>query len=588
MTGQRIRPVLLMVILFGVVTIVFLPAVGNDFVDWDDYAFVTMNPHIRSLSPSSVARLFTETYQGIWLPLTWLSHAVDKAVWGNQPSPHHLMSILIHAGNTVLAFLVFLKLLEIGGLDERRRFPAALLAALFFGIHPLRVEPVVWISSRKDLLLGFFYLASIFAYLGYAVRSGTVEAGRCYGAALVLCVLALLSKPMAMTLPAVLLILDYYPLKRITRSSAIRIIAEKIPFAAFAVFAALMNVYAARVGAVPFSYVPPYMRIMNAFHGLVFYIEKTLWPADLLPIYQLDRTANYFGIAYIAAAILVIVITAAVVYAALRGRRLWSAVWFFYLVTIAPALGLFMSFRHAAADRYTYLPTLGFWLLGGLGIVYLWYRVTDTRFRTAVRVILVLFVIAAAGACIALTRSQITVWKDSKTLWTYLINNADHIPALAYFGLGKELEKEKELDRALQMFKTAYAINPKHNVYLSRIGRILAKQGNTEEARRIFERIIEKEPENPRFHYYLGRLHGVDKRYDEARESFEYALKLDPDFHQAVAMLMLLHIKTGDREQAERYFREYRSRGFTVSPEILEELEQESLTVAPPSPTDRP
>ncbi|MBM4326822.1 MAG: tetratricopeptide repeat protein [Deltaproteobacteria bacterium] len=565
MSFRAIRPCLYMA-LFGVVLFTFLPSAGNDFVDWDDYAFVTRNHHIRTLDMRAISWMFTTFYQGVWHPLTWLSHGVDVALGGLNPSYHHLVNVLIHCLNALLFFALCVRLQEGLIVDRERVYAAAFSAALLFGVHPLRVESVAWVAERKDVLCTLFYLATLIAYLGYVRTEATSRRRINYLIAVALCVGAALSKPMSMTLPLVLLVLDFYPLQRMNLRTALTRVWEKAPFLAIAAGAAILNLLAAKGAAIPFSYVTPGVRIMNAFYGMVFYIEKSLTPFGLVPLYQLDPNADYFSPKFLFSAALVIIVTGFVIHRAFRGDRLWAAAWFYYLITLAPALGLFMSFRHAVADRYSYLPTLSFWLLVGLGFGRLWAAAArSVRFAAVLRGALILWLVAATLAYAYQTREQIAVWRNSVTLWSYVIDNSHYKPDLAFYGLGRALETRGELDRALESYQMAVSLNPAHSKYVGAVANIMARKGHLDESLAVFRDIQDKEPQNPRSHIDVGRVLSMKGRLDEAAAAFKKATEVDPQDGRAWALLAVSHLDRNDKERAVECYKKYLSLGFPRS-----------------------
>jgi len=238
--SDRVLKLALCVILFGAVLITFLPSVGGDFLDWDDYAFILDNPHISRLSADSLAWMAGTYYQGVWHPLTWFSHALDKAVWGDNPSGHHLVTLIIHSLNALLFFLLFVRLCRDWDISAVNKLLAGFAVALLFGVHPLRVESVAWLSERKDVLCAFFFLLSMLSYLTYA-RSEQGQGRGSYCASSAFTILALLAKPMAMSLPFVFLVLDYYPLKRLNGNTVGKLLWEKLPLFLFAVGALALN-----------------------------------------------------------------------------------------------------------------------------------------------------------------------------------------------------------------------------------------------------------------------------------------------------------------------------------------------------------
>ncbi len=569
------------IMLGTIVLVTFLPSVANDFVDWDDYSFVTTNYHIHSISPDSLRWMLTTFYQGAWHPLTWFSHALDRALWGLNPAAHRLINIILHTLNVLLYCALCLRLQDVwvernpqrAAISPESRFVAAWTAALLFGIHPLRVESVAWIAERKDVLSALFYLSTIMAYVGYAsaARAAPDRKWR-YLLSVALYLAAVLSKPMVVTLPLILILIDYCPLYRLDRSSLWTCIREKGPFFVFAAFAAGMNIAAKWGETIPFSYVPAGLRIMNAFHAMVFYLQKSVLPSHLIPLYQLDRNLDYFASTFVLSALAVIVITGMCVRQALNNQRVWATIWFYYSITLAPALGFFLPYRHAMADRYTYLSSLGFWLLAGLGVACLWDAAGRFRQARVLKMGLVATMLTVVIAYDYATQNQIGVWKNSETLWSYVIKHSDPVPDMAYFAIGKEFERKGDLDRAMANYQRASSLNPENNRFKGRMGAILAKKGDYASALSIYKEILEAEPSNPASHVDMGRVLAMLGRYDEAIQSFERALELDPNYFPAFPMIMAAYLEKNQIGHAREFYHKYTEKGFTVSPDIEERL----------------
>ncbi|MGO9119036.1 MAG: tetratricopeptide repeat protein [Desulfomonilaceae bacterium] len=573
-------------LLFFVVGMTFLPCVRNDFVNWDDLSFVVRNGHISSLSVKSFLWMLTTFYQGAWHPLTWLSHGLDRALWGLSPSAHHLVNVIIHALNAVLVCVLFTMLQEVGLVKSAKRaldqtplqtrvpppepaptsvYLGAFAAAFLFAVHPLRVESVAWISERKDVLCTFFFLGSLITYLKYACAEDFYKKRRYYLLTLALEFLALLSKPMAVTLPLVFVLFDFFPLARITRSSFGRLIWEKIPFLLLCLGTVVANLVATWVYAESFISVPASIRIMNAFYGIVFYLCKTVFPSNLVPFYHLNVSLNYFGPRFVISALLVLVGTAIVVWRALNQDRLWAAVWFYYLITLAPTLGFLMSHHHAIANRYTYLTTLSFWFLIALGFSRVWDRAGKLRNPIWMKTTAVGAVAIVGLVCVYITQEQISIWRNSKTLWSYVIEHADYVPAVAFFGFGRELERQGALKQALEYYNVANSLNPSNSQFRNQIGEVLVKLGDLESALKVFTENRDKHSNWPFAHFQVGRTLVLLKRYDEAAACLERALELEPNSLDSLLWLTQLCLAKGDKPGAETSYRKYlRLRGAPV------------------------
>ncbi len=559
-------------LLCAAVLLTFIPCIANDFVSWDDYRFVVENFHIASLSGDSLKWMATTFYQSAWHPLTWLSHAADRALWGLKPSYHHLVNVVLHTLNAVLFYALGLALFARTGRGSTAALVAAFSAALLWGLHPLRVESVAWVAERKDVLCAFFFLVSVLAYLAYGAEEESRTRRRAYIASVVFAALALLSKPMAISLPLLLLVIDYYPLERLDRASALDRVREKIPFFVLAAGAALLNILASAKANVPWSYVPLGDRIMNASYSILAYIRLSIFPQDLVPLYQFDRSVDYFGPAYVFSLIAVVLITGLCLWRAWNRDKVWAAVWFSYLVMLTPALGLAMSYRHAMADRYTYLPTLGLWLLAGVGIGALWERAGKFKPAAGVRAALVGIVALVAVIYASLSVDQIRIWKNSETLWRHIVENADYKPAIAFCALGKELEKKGEYAEALDLYRTAYRLNPANTRYLSDIAGAMARLGQTDEALRAYDRILEAEPRNAQVHVDKGRVLALIGRMSEAQASFETAVSIAPDYPQALGLLAMTHLNQGDLAKARAYYDKYLATGYPPVKTLSERL----------------
>ena len=350
--------------------LVFLPTLGYDFVSWDDAQYVYENPAIRSLEPSSLWHIFKTTDLTKWHPLTIVSFAVDYAVWGLDPRGFHLTNTLLHALNTLLVVVIVGRLCTLSGLKSRGVLATAFITALIFSVHPLRVESVAWVTERKDVLYGAFYLLSILAYTSYAAPAtkDRWRAKAAYLLSLTLFGLASMSKPMAVTLPVILLILDFYPLKRLGDSAVIYV--EKVPFFLISLFTGVMILRAnLSLDTAPgFAELPLYERVLNAAHSCVFYLYKTFVPTGLAPFYP--PAEDVLTPAYFASAAAIIMISALCVWLwifAKKGSRLYLTLWLYYLVTLVPVLGFVQVGSQAAADRFTYMASLGPALLAALG-----------------------------------------------------------------------------------------------------------------------------------------------------------------------------------------------------------------------------
>jgi hypothetical protein len=426
----------------------FAPSLRNDLLIWDDAGYIWENPNVQRLDLGTVAWAFTEYHANLWAPLTWLSLALDHALWGLDPVGYHLTNVLLHALNAGLFFLVSLELARAHLASarpasprvrqpERRAVWGALLAALLFGLHPLRVESVAWAAERKDVLGLFLGLAAVLAYLRHAAASGArTEAveGRLpgfapsstYGLALALFCLSLLAKPMLVTLPVVLLLVDWIPLGRVRGAGWSRLVAEKVPFLLASAAAGLVAADSLRPNITPLAQAGVLSRVLVAVESTAAYLWLTAWPLDVSPFYLHPGNVERIGPEHVGSAVLVVAITVACGLAA-RRRPIFLVAWVAYLVALAPMLGFIQVGPQAMAARFTYFPSLPIALLLGSGLA---SAVLGARRRGTAALL------AAATAAWLLALSAVTVrhisfWKDDVTLWTRVIELAPDLAEAA-------------------------------------------------------------------------------------------------------------------------------------------------------------
>jgi tetratricopeptide (TPR) repeat protein len=406
------------------------PVLRNGFVGWDDDIYVYQNPRLHPLTLPTLLGTFTSIHaSGNWHPLTELSHAADYAIWGMNARGHHLTSILLHGLNAGLVVALAFALAR-ARLAERhtRTIIAAIAAGLLWGLHPLRVESVAWVSERKDVLCASFYLAGLLCYLRYAgaARDASGEGSgaskqRFYVGALACFLLALLSKPMAVSLPFVVLILDAYPLERLGHVRLGRLLAEKLPFLAMAAASAVITLKAQRVGGAfrALQGLPLGTKLLVAARATISYLGKTLWPAKLLPLYSYPQNVSWASWRFGAPLLVLALLVAACLWLARRNRAPLATL-LCYLLALVPAIGLVQVGPQSMADRYTYLPAIALSILAGAGFGKLWEKAAalPSLWQSAAPV---LAMALAPGVLASLSLQQMAVWHDSETLWTQVI-----------------------------------------------------------------------------------------------------------------------------------------------------------------------
>lgn len=412
------------------VFLVYCPVLRNGFVGWDDGVYVTQNPRLRNPTLPSLLGTFTSFHaSGNWHPLTELSHAADRAIWGLNATGHHLTNILLHGLNAGLVVALACALARVrprSGARSARTMVAGIAAGLVWGLHPLRVESAAWVSERKDLLCASFYLAGLLCYLRYGEASSeTARPGRkrFYLGALAALALALMSKPMAVSFPFVLLILDAFPLERPLRVRLARLLAEKIPFVMLASASAMVTLKAQRAGGAfrALHGLPLTTKLLVAARAVVSYLGKTLWPAELLPLYSYPQDVSWASWQFaMPLGVLALLVTACVWLG--RRNRAPLAAFACYLLALLPVIGIVQVGPQAMADRYTYLPAVALSLLVGTACGALWEKAAalSSRWQGAAWV---LALALAPGILASLSIRQMAVWHDSESLWTQVIRH---------------------------------------------------------------------------------------------------------------------------------------------------------------------
>ena len=543
---------LILAFLVCIITIlVYLPALQNDFVNWDDPSYVYKNQYIQSIDFKSLKWMFTTFHTYYWHPFTWLSHAVDYAVWGLDPMGHHLTSVIIHGLNALLVVMIAAWLIAFVGRNdvsdvrdnEYAPLIAAVITGLLFGIHPLRVESVVWVTERKDVLCAFFFLLSIFSYLKYAyTRShsfGEVAAGggagrKYYVYSLILFMMALMSKPMAVTLPIVLIILDIYPLERLEIrnmfSSQRKVLAEKLPFITLSIASSVITFMSlskpAGGGGSGHSF---WERFWNILKSLSFYLEKMVYPVKLIPLYPYSKNISVFTLEYFGPFMLVLGIT---IFCAWRWKKekVWSVLWAYYLVTLLPVLGIIgQGGPRAPSDRFSYLPGLAPTLLAGLGVMWLWRRAGSSDMTIPKRAAVIVSLTSIVCILSVMTVKQTKVWKDSLSLWSSQL--ALYENAQAFDNRGLMYKELKEYDKAIADYSMGIALRPKpkrkKRLFNNR-GNVYVELGKYQKALADYDMAVELDPGYERAYYNRGSVYLKLGRFQEAIMDFSKVIKLNP------------------------------------------------------------
>jgi protein O-mannosyl-transferase len=414
----------------------------GQFLEWDDYSHITQNPLIRSLSPTNLWRMFTEPTAKLYVPLTWVSLAIDYQVWGQIPFGYHLTNLLLHAANTLLVLLLVFQLLR--GRFEHAQ-PAAVLTAAIFGVHPLRVESVAWVTERKDLLFAFFYLLAMLAYLRWVVRGNR----RNYWGCLLLFVCSALAKSTAVTLPLVLVLLDVFWKRRVA-------VWEKIPFFAVSLIIGTATFIAQASGkgetVMSTEVIPLWARLGLVGYCTLFHVGKFLWPFHLSAVYPSFEDFGWTppqAVAYL----LAFTVLLATAFAFRRRAPIVLPSWLFYLITLSPTIGLIPVGVHVVADRFTYVPLIGLALPLSVGVLTLannWRRAQPILAATIATWLVALAILSAKRSAI---------WSNTEALFhNALAENPNCYPALV--NLTTYYTSTKQFDEAIDCGTRAVAVAP--------------------------------------------------------------------------------------------------------------------------------
>lgn len=531
----------LLVILGLIVTVVavFWQVHSFEFINYDDDKYVSENPHISTgLKWDNIVWVFTSQHVGNWHPLTGLSHILDCQLFGANAGPHHVVNMLFHIVNTLLLFIV---LRQMTGAVWQSAFVAAA-----FALHPLHIESVAWISERKDMLSSFFWIFTMGAYCRYIKNPKTSR----YLLTIIFFVFGLMSKPMVVTLPFVLLLLDYWPLNRLdikNKWQIYHLIIEKIPFFILAAVSSVVTFIVQRsAGAVREIEVVPFMtRAANAVISYVKYIEKMFVPARLAAFYPYPaKIPPVWQI--LAAALLLLLITILVIRLAARYKYLLVG-WFWYLGTLVPVIGLVLVGDQAMADRYTYVP------LTGLFIIIAWTAndlLAKSHYRKAILSFLTLAIISTLFVCAFF---QTRHWRNSQSLFEHAMKVTDR-NYLAYNNLGLVMIQQGKINEAIDHFRHSLLIKPDYIEAINNLAFVYSRLGLTAEAMAASKRAIEIKPQYGGAYCNLARAYNDLNQPSNAIYACKKALSINPDFAEAYCNLGVAYGKLNKSVEATESF----------------------------------
>ena len=578
-SGFRIspQPVLLIAVCLAVI-VTHWPALSRQALFFDDNQYLTQNPLVQEPGWSSVRRFLTEvlepsTVEGYYQPLTMISLMVDYALGGRPDNlqQFHYTSLALHAANTAL--VVVLLYLLFG------QFWVAAAVGLLFGVHPMMVEPIVWVGERKTLLAAFFSLWSLILYVYYTRKSDS----KLYGICLISYVLALMSKPVSMPLPLLMLLMDYWPLKRLKG----RTVFEKLPFFAIVVISSIITyVSQSRTAAVTAPAEYGLVRILLVIcHNIIFYLYKIVWPVNLSPFYAVPKLLTLSN-PYVLAGLIGTCILVPLLLISLRWTRGLFTGWLFFFIAVFPTMGVVGFTNVIASDRFVYLPSVGLLMIL---MSFLCWSVGAKRFAnlSARHLVVVIAVFILAGAEAIATRRQMVHWQDTETICEYVLRlTPDAAPvhlilgaalksqgkldeaishyqqalqiepdySRAHYVLGVAFTLKGKLDEAVAHYQQALRIKPDYVSAHNSLGLVLKSQGKLDEAISHFRQALLIEPNNVDVHRNLGDALSAQGRFDESISHYLKALEVKPDFAEAHYNMALSLRSLGRIDEAIDHF----------------------------------
>ncbi len=575
------------IVLVVVTVIAYRGVRSSDFLTYDDIGYILENQHVQQgVTLQNIAWAFTTFFAANWHPLTWISHMVDWSIYGNSPGGHHITNLCLHAANAVLLFLLLLYMTGFLGRSA--------MVAFLFALHPAHVESVAWIAERKDLLCTFFWLATLFTYAWYVRRPFWKRF------AWVVCgfACALMSKPMAVTLPFTLLLLDYWPLRRITfttekrahwLSSFWKLCVEKWPLFIMAALSSVVTIFAQRSGGTvaALQALPLWERICNAAISYCRYVRIMLWPDPLTAYYYYD--VNHIKVFAAVVSIITLILVTAVCWH-FRTKRPYCLIgWLWFLGTLAPVIGIMQVGEQALAERYTYVPFIG------LFIAVVWLASDAIAKFPKIRLVAQLLAVVVIAACAVKTDAQVKVWRDSVTLFNHVleIDQRGAVPnfclGLAYMRQGRNAEAQEYFERALiynpsrplilsfsaySMMRSAMQTHDRRNLPLAgqRLEKALhfapddpealtdmalwfALMGRPKDEEAYSRKVVADFPDFVRARIYLADALQMQGRLDEAAQEYRQAFAIDPDMYDAHNSLGFILAKQGLAGEALKEFR---------------------------------
>jgi protein O-mannosyl-transferase len=546
------------ILLVCIVWIAFGQTLHHEFVNYDDGPYVYANPRIiNGLTPGNVQWAFTHVHAANWHPLTTISHMLDCQLYGLQPWGHHLTNILLHAAAAILLFFALRELTGSGhavggigdaGRDQRSRLQlwASASVAALFAIHPVRVESVAWVAERKDVLSGVFFMLTLLAYARY-VRSDRFSWGR-YTTVLVLFALGLMCKPTLVTLPFVLLLLDYWPLRRVrSQWSVIRgLILEKVPLFVLSAVSCVATILAQKEAFAPIRAVPLQERLANAVVAYVEYMGQAIYPANLAVLYPYP--GGGLSVGEVILALLFLLIVSVIFFLCRKSYAFLLTGWLWFVGMLVPMIGIVQVGSQPRADRYTYLPEIGLYILVTWSVMEL---LKSWRHKREVLAVAASVVIAVF---VTLSYFQTSYWLNSETLWRHTVDITSR-NYIAHNNLAGTLLERGQLNEAIANYREALEIKPEVAQVQSNLGNALLREGQVEEAIVHLQTALQIDPAYAEAYNHMGSAVMKKGQAGEAIAYYQRAVQLNTSYADAYNNLGVAFLRNGQADQAIAYYK---------------------------------
>lgn len=551
---NKSQEIIICLFLISAILLVYWQITGHEFINFDDGLYVTQNPHVQSgITLESIKWAFTTGHAANWHPITWLSHMMDYKLYGLDPMGHHWTNLQIHIVNSILLFLVF-KMMT--GALWQSSFVAAL-----FALHPLHVESVAWVAERKDVLSTFFWILSMWAYVRYARHPGKKR----YALLTLLFILGLMTKPMLVTLPFVLLLLDFWPLSRfqpmtkgyynVSYKTIAGLVWEKLPLFTFSAVSCIITFFVQKHGGAIKSLeaVPLDLRLANALFAYVGYIGKTIWPQKLALIYPYPSISVFWQIIF---SLPVLICISALVIKLARDFPYLVTGWLWYLGTLVPVIGLVQVGNQSMADRYTYVSLIGIFIIVSWGMKDIFCRKQNRK------TLLALLAGLSITSFMICAWFQTRYWQNSTLLLKQTINVTSN-NSMAHYIFGLALDQQGKLDEAVLQYKNALNIKPNFSKAHNALGAAILRDGKLKEAIYHFNEAVNIYPDYADAHNNLATALITKGKFEEAVFHYKEALRIDPENETAHKNLGNLFLNQGCTDKALEHY----GKALVINPE---------------------